>query len=80
MGIHAADRELLQRPEAQALVHGNTSNHYHKRHHHHDRPINVPTAGAQAFLMDYPQGEGAITHHAGSVRIGGCLVRIMNVA
>jgi hypothetical protein len=35
------------------------------------QPINVPTAGAQAFLMDYPQGERAITHHAGPVRIGG---------
>jgi hypothetical protein len=23
----------------------------------HHQPINVPTAGAQAFLMDYPQGE-----------------------
>jgi hypothetical protein len=23
-------------------------------HHHHHQPINVPTAGAQAFLMDYP--------------------------
>jgi hypothetical protein len=22
-------------------------------HHHHHQPINVPTAGAQAFLMDY---------------------------
>jgi hypothetical protein len=21
-------------------------------HHHHHQPINVPTAGAQAFLMD----------------------------
>jgi hypothetical protein len=31
----------------------------------HHQPINVPTAGAQAFLMDYPQGERAITHHAG---------------
>jgi hypothetical protein len=39
---------------------------------HHQQPINVPTAGAQAFLMDYPQGEQAITHHAGPVRIGGC--------
>jgi hypothetical protein len=38
----------------------------------HHQPINVPTAGAQAFLMDYPQGERAITHHAGPVRIGGC--------
>jgi hypothetical protein len=26
-------------------------------HHHHHQPINVPTAGAQAFLMDHPQGE-----------------------
>jgi hypothetical protein len=41
-------------------------------HHHHHQPINVPTAGAQAFLMDYPQGERAITQHAGPVRIGGC--------
>jgi hypothetical protein len=41
-------------------------------HHHHHQPINAPTAGAQAFLMDYPQGEQAITHHAGPVRIGGC--------
>jgi hypothetical protein len=40
--------------------------------HHHHQPINVPTAGAQAFLMDYPPGERAITHHAGPVRIGGC--------
>jgi hypothetical protein len=39
---------------------------------HHHQPINVPTAGAQAFVMDYPQGERAITHHAGPVRIGGC--------
>jgi hypothetical protein len=23
---------------------------------HHHQSINVPTAGAQAFLMDYPQG------------------------
>jgi hypothetical protein len=37
----------------------------------HYQPINVPTAGAQAFLMDYPQGERAITHHASPVRIGG---------
>jgi hypothetical protein len=33
-------------------------------HHHHHQPINVTPAGAQAFLMDYPQGERAITHHA----------------
>jgi hypothetical protein len=44
--------------------------HHYYSHHHH-QPINVPTAGAQAFLMDYPQGERAITHHAGPVRIGG---------
>jgi hypothetical protein len=30
-----------------------------KRFHHHHQPINVPTAGAQAFLMDYNR---AITH------------------
>jgi hypothetical protein len=42
---------------------------YRLRCHHH-QPINVPTAGAQAFLMDYPQGDRAITHHAGPVRIG----------
>jgi hypothetical protein len=34
--------------------------------HHYLQPINVPTAGA------HPQGERAITHHAGPVRIGGC--------
>jgi hypothetical protein len=39
-------------------------------HHHHQR-INAPTAGAQAFLKDYPQGQRAITYHAGPVRIGG---------
>jgi hypothetical protein len=31
--------------------------------HHHHQPINVPTAEAQAFLMDYPQGERAILQH-----------------
>jgi hypothetical protein len=36
----------------------------------HHQPINVSTAGAQAFLIDYPQEERAITHHAGPVRIG----------
>jgi hypothetical protein len=31
-------------------------NRHHHRHHHH-QPINVPNAGAQAFLiMNYPQG------------------------
>jgi hypothetical protein len=43
--------------------------------HHHHQPINLPTAGAQALLMDYPRGERAITHHAGPVRIGGYLLR-----
>jgi hypothetical protein len=38
----------------------------------HHQSINVPTAGAQAFLMDYSQEERAITHHASPVRIGGC--------
>jgi hypothetical protein len=38
----------------------------------HHQPINIPTAGAQAFLMDYLQGERALTLHAGPVRIGGC--------
>jgi hypothetical protein len=36
----------------------------------HHQPINVPTAGAQAFFMDYTQEEWAITHHAGPVRVG----------
>jgi hypothetical protein len=43
-------------------------------HHHHHQPINVPTAGAQAFLVEHVQGAGqdrAITHHAGSVQICG---------
>jgi hypothetical protein len=41
-------------------------------HHHHYQPINVPNAGAQTFLMDYPQGERAITHRAVPVQIGEC--------
>jgi hypothetical protein len=41
-------------------------------YHHHHQPINVPTAGAQAFLMDYTQGERAIAHHKDPVRIGRC--------
>jgi hypothetical protein len=45
-------------------------NKYHHHHNHH-QPINAPTAEAQAFLTDYPQGERAITHHAVPVRIGG---------
>jgi hypothetical protein len=44
----------------------------------HHQPINAPTAGAQAFLMDYPQGEGAITHHAGPVRVSLFRLRISN--
>jgi hypothetical protein len=35
------------------------------------KPIYVPTAGAQAFLMDYPQGEQALTMWA-RVRVAGC--------
>jgi hypothetical protein len=30
-------------------------------YHHHYQPINVHTAGAQAFFMDFPQGDRAIT-------------------
>jgi hypothetical protein len=41
---------------------------------YHHQPINVFTAGAQAFLMDHPLGEQAITHHAGPVRIGGNVI------
>jgi hypothetical protein len=40
-------------------------------HHHHHQLINVPTAGSQAFLMDYTLGEQAKTHHVGPVRVGG---------
>jgi hypothetical protein len=39
---------------------------------HHHQPISVPTAGAQAFLIDYAKGERDITHHVGLVRVGGC--------
>jgi hypothetical protein len=39
---------------------------------HHHQPINALTVWAQAFLMDFSQGERAITHHAGPLRIGGC--------
>jgi hypothetical protein len=35
------------------------------------QPINVPTAGARAFLMDYTQGERAITHHVVQCRLEG---------
>jgi hypothetical protein len=34
----------------QAAGRKNNCRIYH--HHHHHQPINVPTAGAQAFLMD----------------------------
>jgi hypothetical protein len=37
----------------------------------HHQPINVPIAGAQTFLMNYPQGEQVIIHHTGAKRIGG---------
>jgi hypothetical protein len=53
-------------PDTTRLTHDKIIDHYH------NPPFNIPTAGAQAFLMDYPQGERAITHHAGPVRIGGC--------
>jgi hypothetical protein len=55
--------------DASATLSGITRELYDYVHH---QPINVPTAGAQAFLTDYPQGERVITHHAGPVRIGGC--------
>jgi predicted component of type VI protein secretion system len=32
----------------------------------------IPTAGAQAFLIDHSQGKRAITHQAALMRIGGC--------
>jgi hypothetical protein len=38
-----------------------------KTHKNHHQPINVHTAGVEAFLMEL-----AITHHAVPVRIGGC--------
>jgi hypothetical protein len=38
----------------------------------HHQPSNVPTAGAQAFLVDYPQGERAITHQCGLVGANDC--------
>jgi hypothetical protein len=37
---------------------------------YYHQPINVPNAGAQAFLMHYTSGERAITHHAGPLRVG----------
>jgi hypothetical protein len=55
-----------------ALIPEMDCDHIYNISHHHHQPINVPTAGAQAFLMDYSQGERAITHHAGPVRISGC--------
>jgi hypothetical protein len=36
------------------------------RDSHHYQPINVPTAGTQAFLMDYTLTERDMTHHAPS--------------
>jgi hypothetical protein len=43
-----------------------------KKHHHHYQPINVPTSGAQAFLMDYTLEKQTITQHAGPVWVGEC--------
>jgi hypothetical protein len=40
--------------------------------YHHHQPINVPTAGAQVFLMDYPQGERAITCQCRLVSANDC--------
>jgi hypothetical protein len=39
---------------------------YVRHHHHHHQPINVLTARAQAFLMDYALGKRVITHHESS--------------
>jgi hypothetical protein len=41
---------------------------FHYPHHH--QPINVLTTGAQAFVMDYPQGERTIAHHARPCVVG----------
>jgi hypothetical protein len=49
-----------------------TQTNSHKSLNHHHQPINVPTAGAQAFPMDYTRERG-ITHHAGPVWVGGSL-------
>jgi hypothetical protein len=38
-------------------------------HHHHHQHINVLTARAQAFLVDYTFGEWVITHHACPARV-----------
>jgi hypothetical protein len=66
------DRFSMIKSSLQELRRGlnEVSMHYMEIYHH--QPINVPTAWAQAFLMDYPQGERAIIHHAGPVRVGGC--------
>jgi hypothetical protein len=53
--IIAAHREPITRSPGRQLK------HYHYHHHpivfytnnNHHQPINVPTAGAQALLMDY---------------------------
>jgi hypothetical protein len=42
--------------------------HHHHHDHYHHQPINVPTAAAQTFPMDYLLGER--THSAGPVWIG----------
>jgi hypothetical protein len=36
-----------------ADVTGGKPTGFYLRCHHHHQPINVPTAGAQAFLIDY---------------------------
>jgi hypothetical protein len=40
-------------------------------HHHHQQPIHIPTAGAQAFLMDYMRRTGH-NPQRGRIRVGGC--------
>jgi hypothetical protein len=45
---------------------------------HHHLHFNDPTAGAQAFLMDYTKGERAITH-AGPVLIGGLINNLNHI-
>jgi hypothetical protein len=37
----------------------------------HHQPINFPSAGVQAFLMDYPHEKRALTFYEGPVRISG---------
>jgi hypothetical protein len=62
-------RQELIKTKKMRIYAENTLNIYYP---HHYQPIYVPTAGAQAFLMDYTLGERAIIHHAGPVQDGGC--------